>query len=50
MFSSGLMGVFALLGSNGTITPIAAVSGIIASIAGGIGICLDWKDRFRKSK
>lgn len=45
MFSFGLMGAFALLGSNYVISPFAAITGIIASIAGGIGACIDLKSK-----
>lgn len=48
MFSSGLMGMFALLGSNGTLSPFLTITGIIASIVGMIGSGIDMKHRNRK--
>lgn len=43
--SFGLMGVFILLGANEVIHPFVAISGIIVSITGGIGACIDNKSR-----
>ncbi|WP_170211260.1 hypothetical protein [Robertmurraya siralis] len=45
IFSFGLMGVFVLLGTSQLVHPFVSITGIIASIVGGVGTCIDWKDK-----
>lgn len=45
MFSFGLMGVFALLGSKEILDPLPAMTGIFISVVGAIGAGIDMKDR-----